>query len=250
MQSTMDSKLWITAEKDTILKKSTKPASELPESDKRLVGKGTHYPVKKYSELRNFHWLVDLEDGQWIIFDNGTEGKFSHWKLSWEDDINEQEPHSPPAVTSNVPNNSFIGANLDIDMPFSTRITPHITYGEFALYQEARRFDYEHQGRTAYELALFMEQCRKHFGGNPIKITSGYRPPKINRKIGGASRSEHLFYAPMVGAVDFYIVGISVHEVQNHCLKHWSGSVGKGVKKGFVHLGIRGSKNRKIIWDY
>ena len=243
-------KFWITAEQDTVLKKSLKPASELPDSEKRPVGKGTRYPVKKYSQLRNFHWLVKLEDSEWIIFDNGTEGKFSHWKLSWEDDIEEQEPQPPAAVTSNVPNNSFIGTNLEIDMPFSTRITPHITYGEFALYQEARRFDYEHQARTAYELALFMEQCRKHFGSKPVKITSGYRPPKINRRVGGASRSEHLFYAPMVGAVDFYIVGVSVYDVQAYCVANWKGSVGKGAKRGFVHLGMRGSKNRRIIWNY
>ena len=241
---------WITAEQDTVLKKSLAPASQLPNSEKRPVAKGTRYPVKRYSQAKNFHWLVHLEDGDWLIFDNGTEGIHSHWRLSWEDDTTEQEPRQPAAVTSNASRSSFVGDRLEIDMPFSTRISPHITYGEFALYQEQRRFDYEHQCQTAHLIATFLEQVRSHFGNNPLQITSGYRPPKINRQVGGASRSEHLFYAPMVGAVDFRIPKVSIWDVQEYCLKHWTASVGKGAKKGFVHLGLRGSKNRKIIWDY
>ncbi|MEL6780200.1 MAG: D-Ala-D-Ala carboxypeptidase family metallohydrolase [Cyanobacteria bacterium J06597_16] len=242
--------LWITAERATYLKKLNKPAADLPSSQKRAVAAGTRYPVKSYEELRNFHWLVKLEDGDWLIFDNGTDGAHSHWTLSWQDDAQEHEQTQPAAITSNVPNNSFIGVNLEINMPFSTRITPHITYGEFALYQEARRFDFEHQARTAYELALFLERCRKHFGGKSVRVHSGYRPPKINKQVGGASRSEHLFSAPMVGAVDFSIAGVNIYEVQDYCLKHWGASVGKGAKRGFIHLGMRGSKNRQIVWNY
>ena len=136
---------WIRAEKDTWLKKSTAPADKLEADQKRKVAAGTHYPVDGYEELKNFHFLVQLEDGDWIIFDNGTEGQWSHWVLSWEEDTEEKEPTPPAAIVSAVPTTSATGPNLTPGMPFSTRITPHITYGEFALYQEARRFDYQHQ---------------------------------------------------------------------------------------------------------
>jgi len=133
--------------------------------------------------------------------------------------------------------------------PFSTRLTPHIRLGEFALDQEARRFNHQHQVDTAAELAAFMERCRAKFGGKPVIITSGYRPPAINRSVGGASGSEHLYNAPGVGAVDFYIRGVDTKAVQDWCDSNWPYSLGYGAPKGFVHLGIRANRPR-VRWDY
>ena len=139
-------------------------------------------------------------------------------------------------------------AKLGIDAPFSARITPHITLGEFALNEEARRFDRPDQLQIAAELAAFLERVRVAFGGKPIVITSGYRPPAINRSVGGASNSEHL-YKPGCGAVDFYIKGADVYAVQDWCDKHWPHSLGYGAPKGFIHLGIRTGRPR-VRWDY
>jgi len=132
---------------------------------------------------------------------------------------------------------------------FSHRVTPNITVGEFALGQEARRFDLLHQCETALLLAEFMEQARTHFGGKPVIITSGYRPPAVNRAVRGASNSEHLYNGDGVGAVDFYIRGVSVYMVQDYCDQQWAYSVGYGAAKGFVHLGIR-SGSPRVRWDY
>ena len=140
-------------------------------------------------------------------------------------------------------------AKLSPGSPFTARITPHITLGEFALGQEARRFDHQHQVDTAAELAAFLERVRIAFGGKPIIITSGYRPPAVNRAVGGASGSEHLYDAPSVGAVDFYIDGADVYKVQEWCDKNWPYSLGYGAPKGFVHLGIRKGRPR-VRWDY
>jgi GH24 family phage-related lysozyme (muramidase) len=140
-------------------------------------------------------------------------------------------------------------AKISPGSPFSTRLTPHITLGEFALGQEARRFHHQHQVDTAAELAAFMERCRGRFGGKPVIITSGYRPAAVNRSVGGASGSEHLFNAPGVGAVDFYLQGESVKAVQDWCDANWPYSLGYGAPKGFVHLGIRAGRPR-VRWDY
>jgi GH24 family phage-related lysozyme (muramidase) len=140
-------------------------------------------------------------------------------------------------------------AKLTPAASFSARLTPHITLGEFALGQEARRFRFPHQLDTAAELAAFMERCRTHFGGKPVVITSGYRPPEINRSVGGASQSEHLYDAKDTGAVDFYIDGVDIYKVQEWCDKEWPYSLGYGAPKGFVHLGIRPGRPR-IRWDY
>jgi GH24 family phage-related lysozyme (muramidase) len=140
-------------------------------------------------------------------------------------------------------------AKLTPDSPFTLRITPHIRLGEFALDQEARRFDHQHQLDTAAELAAFLERVRGAFGGKPIVITSGYRPPAINRQVGGASGSEHLYNAPSVGAVDFFIHGADINKVQAWVDREWPYSVGYGAPKGFIHLGIRKGRPR-VRWDY
>jgi predicted chitinase/uncharacterized protein YcbK (DUF882 family) len=140
-------------------------------------------------------------------------------------------------------------AKLSPSSPFAARLTPHIRVGEFALFDEARRFNHQHQLDTAAELAAFLERCRGRFGGKPVVITSGYRPPAVNRSIGGASGSEHLYDAPGVGAVDFYIEGVSVQAVQDWCDQNWPHSLGYGAPKGFVHLGIRSGRPR-VRWDY
>jgi len=153
----------------------------------------------------------------------------------------ESMPKSPPAQQE--------PAKLTPASPFSSRLTPHITLGEFALGQEARRFDHQHQVDTAAELAAFLERARTAFGNKPVIVTSGYRPPAINRSVGGASGSEHLFNALGVGAVDWYIQGVDIYKLQDWCDKNWPFSVGYGAAKGFVHLGIRAGRPR-VRWDY
>jgi GH24 family phage-related lysozyme (muramidase) len=140
-------------------------------------------------------------------------------------------------------------AKLTPASPFNARLTPHIRLGEFALDREERRFHHQHQVDTAFELATFMEQARKQFGNKPVVITSGYRPAAINRSVGGASGSEHLYNAPGVGAVDWFIQGVSIHDVQNWCDRNWPYSLGYGAPKGFVHLGIRAGRPR-VRWVY
>jgi hypothetical protein len=132
--------------------------------------------------------------------------------------------------------------------PFSTKITPNITYGEVALQSEARRFTAQHQCNTAVLLCQFAQKARDHFK-RPVIITSGYRPPKINAQVGGASRSEHLYDAPDTGAIDFYLDGTSVKALQDWADKEWPYSLGYGAPKGFIHLGVRPGRPR-VRWDY
>ena len=140
-------------------------------------------------------------------------------------------------------------AKVTPSSPFGTKLTPHFTLGEFALGEPARRFTAQHQVDTAIELAQFLERVRTAFGGKRITITSGYRNPRINASVGGASRSEHLYDAPGVGAVDWYVDGEDIYKVQEWCIKHWPYSTGKGAPRGFVHTGIREGRPR-VVWNY
>lgn len=132
--------------------------------------------------------------------------------------------------------------------PFTTQVTPNITYGEIALNSESRRFVHQHQCDTAVLLCQFAQKARDHFR-KPVIITSGFRPPKINAQVGGASRSEHLYDAPDTGALDFYLDGMSVRELQSWADKEWPYSLGYGAPKGFIHCGLRPGRPR-IRWDY
>jgi GH24 family phage-related lysozyme (muramidase) len=133
--------------------------------------------------------------------------------------------------------------------PFSTRLSANFTLGEFALGQPARRFQHQYQVDTAAELAAFLERVRVAFGNKRITITSGYRPAAINRSVGGASGSEHLYSEPGVGAVDFFVDGADIYAVQRWCDREWPFSLGYGAPKGFCHLGIRRGRPR-VRWDY
>ena len=139
-------------------------------------------------------------------------------------------------------------AKLVPSSPFSFKITPNVTYGEVTLQSEARRFVAQHQCDTAVLLCKFVQKARDHFK-RPAIITSGYRPPKINAEVGGASRSEHLYDAPDTGALDFYIDGMSVLELQRWADKEWPYSLGYGAPKGFIHIGVRPGRPR-VRWDY
>jgi len=132
--------------------------------------------------------------------------------------------------------------------PFSTRVTPHITYGELCLGEDRRRFRNQGQCDIASELCVFLEKARAHFGNKPLIVTSGHRPEKVNQEVNGAKDSEHL-YRPGSGAIDFYIDGVSVRALQDWCDKNWAFSLGYGAPKGFVHLGIRTGRPR-VRWVY
>lgn len=133
--------------------------------------------------------------------------------------------------------------------PFTTLVTPHITYGEITLGEERRRFKTQGQADVALELCQFLEKARTHFGGRAVIITSGHRPEAVNRAVNGASNSEHLF-KPGCGALDWYIQGVSVQALQDYCVKHWPYSTGLGAARGFVHTGVRAPGRPRVVWDY
>jgi hypothetical protein len=133
--------------------------------------------------------------------------------------------------------------------PFTAMLTPHFRLGEFALNRPERRFTQQHQIVTAGRLADYLEHVRVVFGG-PIIITSGYRPWSINAAVGGARFSEHLYDAPGVGAVDFFMPHTSLVAVEKWIDQRWPYSLGMAAeRRGFIHLGMRrgGARAR---WEY
>ncbi|MEM1425825.1 MAG: D-Ala-D-Ala carboxypeptidase family metallohydrolase, partial [Cyanobacteria bacterium P01_H01_bin.130] len=95
--------------------------------------------------------------------------------------------------------------------------------------------------RNIITMARRMEQVRSRLGNRPLRITSWYRPPAVNRAIGGARNSTHL----QGHGVDFVVVGLSARSAQRILDPWWSGGLGYG--PNFTHLDNRGFRAR---WNY
>jgi len=206
------------------------PTTRKPLTDEKWLDFWRHYKGEPHQEAAVLRLGQQIRQLDGALLDDQAE-----WVEGFRNGPRPKAPADTPAKVTPL-------------SPFSSLLTPHFRVGEFALGQEARRFDRQHQVDTAVELATFLERVRAQFGG-PLIITSGYRPPAINRLVNGASSSEHLFSLPGVGAVDFYVQGASVKAVQDWCDRHWPFSLGYGAPKGFVHLGVRSGRPR-VRWNY
>lgn len=102
-------------------------------------------------------------------------------------------------------------------------------------------------------LAGQLDKVREAWG-SPLIVTSWYRPPAVNKAVGGVSNSTHL----QGYAADVYPANGKLKEFQAWVDKHWYGALGYGLKKGFVHLDMRNGlgffktvpPTKGTRWDY
>lgn len=97
----------------------------------------------------------------------------------------------------------------------------------------------ENLKENVQKLANNLQVLRDHIG-KPIRVISGYRSPKYNRRIGGAKKSQHMF----AKAADIKVKGMHPDEVREVILdlikagKMAKGGVGRYTT--FVHYDTRG----------
>jgi uncharacterized protein YcbK (DUF882 family) len=119
------------------------------------------------------------------------------------------------------------------------KLTPHFNLSEFLSDDDEFRPN-EIQLANLKRLARALEQLRAMVQ-QPIRITSGFRSPAHNRKVGGAPASPHT-------------MGLAVDIATDHQLKWASlasgipaiGGIGLYPGRGFIHLDIRIRKNKLI----
>ncbi len=117
--------------------------------------------------------------------------------------------------------------------------SPHFSWYE-ATKGGARIPETEGITRSIIRIATALEGVRDEFDGKSITITSWYRPPSINRAVGGARYSKHLDGH----AVDILIGNLNPRAVTAILSKYWDGGVGDSAS--FTHLDL--SERRR--WDY
>ena len=89
-------------------------------------------------------------------------------------------------------------------------------------------------------IARLAQQARDRIG-RPFRVTSWYRPPEVNRRVGGASRSRH-----MVGdAIDFYCEGLTGNQLYWALDPWWPGGLGRYTQfPRLCHIDSRGYRSR------
>lgn len=202
----------ITALETTYLKKSEEAASKLPDNQKVEVEPGKTYGVAKVTELpRSSHVKVVLggNAGVWYIY-------LPHWKY---------EQKSKPLL-----------AEVDWN-DFDSLITKNLTVGE-VLQWDKRRIP-PAQSAIPARIIQTAEQFQRirDAWGKPLGVTSWYRPEPINTQQGGVRGSQHTLGT----AFDVYPVGMGLGAFYEWIQVRWSGGLGDGRRKGFVHLDTRGN---------
>lgn len=116
------------------------------------------------------------------------------------------------------------------------------------IYDELRYFNRHEFGRHADKMSpklLSMLDEVRHLAGVPMVITSAYRDPEHNRRVGGASNSAHLRGT----AVD-----VRVHDGRSRYLIMAAAvQVGFrriGVGNSFIHLDVDEELPPNVVWTY
>lgn len=89
------------------------------------------------------------------------------------------------------------------------------------------------------ELVEVLQKIRYHFG-KPVNINSGFRTASYNKKVGGATYSQHLYGT----AADIRISGVSPKNIAAYAETLLPNKGGIGIYRDFVHIDVRDVKSR------
>lgn len=101
----------------------------------------------------------------------------------------------------------------------------------------------EKEIKNLKRLCAILEQIRSLCQSRPIIVSSGFRSPEVNKKVGGSKTSAHL----RGDAVDFTVKGVNIKEVFN--LIRASGIVFDQLilEPGWIHLGLSDSPRKQCL---
>lgn len=236
------SKRILVATHDTWLKSAIEMADNLDSSQKVAKKRNSVIALKFITEVpETSHAKIELADDpgkSWYIFS-------PHWSP-----VELIEKSQKPEAPANVPliRNSSVVINWN---DFSDDLSEYFTVGELLNYDKQRIPKDTEIKKRLIILAAELDKIRKEWG-SPIRVTSGYRPADINRRVGGVSNSRHI----SGDAVDIAPVDGSIAAFQKWLDQHWFGALGYGANRGFVHLDMRNGNGWKrgsakgVRWNY
>lgn len=213
----MDHSLFtLEATEDTWLKKEPVQADALAADRRLAVPAGHHYGVLALRERpADGHAVVDLAAGA---------GTWYLWQAHWR------------RLGGGVAAPASVATAASVNWAdFNQLIHPHLSVGEVLQWDARRRpgagsADERRLLATAEQHRLIREAW-----GSALGVTSFYRPEPINSAVGGVPGSRHVTGE----AMDLYPVGRSLEDFHRWIRPRWSGGLGDGRNRGFIHLDTR-----------
>lgn len=230
----------MTALCDTWLKKDwEKQASQLDDTERAFAPIGKSYFFDELTENsletetsgQAGHAKIKLAHGagEWYLF-------VEHWKFPWSEDTT--------PVFGDLPE----WDEVEWDN-WTSPVSKYFTSGEVSLYQRDRIPTAKNIQQNVIQIARKIDQVRDWWG-SPLLVNSWYRPPHVERRVGGTGANH-----PYGFAVDIRPKEGSVWDLQSRFEREWfdagkwQGGFGRGAKKGFIHLDLR-EPNQPRKWDY
>ncbi|NER97436.1 MAG: hypothetical protein F6J86_26915 [Symploca sp. SIO1B1] len=243
---------------DTYLKKRPRPATELANNELVKVPKGREYGVDAIYFLENEtpeeggaiaasesgHYKVDLASNSGTFYLESQDWLLPYQTALSSEDVNEVAKPGFEYPNANSPG-LFYNPNNKVSRYF---IVGEVTQGDNRRIPKSADI-----AENILTLARVLDEVREWYGQGLI-VTSWYRPPAINRAVGGARYSKHL----RGHAVDIRPADGNVGELQRRFKQEWydtgrwQGGFGLGANRGFIHLDLRTRLNGQspCVWVY
>ncbi len=233
---------------DTLFKASPAQSFKLSEADKIRVSAGTRLELIQDDPDQNDHVKIRIPDGvlmgqgdrmDWYVF-------AKHIRLEGTEANN--NPQDPPVEPETKIAEKDRGRPITVPklgtVYLGDSILPngHFSWAEATKNGNRIPVD-EAVVNGILKIAEAMEEVRDYLGGRPITVTSWYRDPATNRRVGGSSKSRHM----SGDAVDFFVQGISPPEVNRKLEPWWGDRGGIASASSFTHIDARGYAAR---WSY
>lgn len=252
-QDEPENRLTLKITRDTVLKRSPLPASQLTAADTAPAKQGATFELQSYAyanEDGDFkdHIKFALGDPQqyirgittWYIYEQHAQ-VFYDRNLVYPPIAAAPATPKPPALPTKPPAPvTYSGGTIRLPGYGTVYLEQPIVFGGLFTWAEATKDGTRIPPNARLvsniiALARALEKPRQQLD-RPFRITSWYRDPDSNRRAGGARNSMHLYGK----AADIQVVGYSQRQAARD-LAWWPG--GLGSYAGWIHLDI-GPKRR------
>lgn len=226
--------------RDTYLKPSTEQSESIPKDQLIELKRGASLGVVSYTVVpESLHLKVKTEKETGYLFVDHIELIDNYGKAVNLDRAKPVQPEPVKKTPIRLPGYKSLFYLEDSIIPDG-----HFTWSE-ATKNGSRIPTNKATVDNIMKAAKMMERVRSFFGDRPVVVTSWYRDPVTNARVGGATRSRHLSGL----AVDFYVPGLDLEAHQNR-FKDWAlrqgYGVGLGAHKGFIHV----DTGKPRYWNY
>jgi hypothetical protein len=172
--------------------------------------KGTKYGVVKETEVpenSHFRAILAAGSGEWFVYG----------------------PHVSKNVESTIVTSGVDWGN------FNCKVSANFTVGEVLQFDARRRPKSDSADIARIMRSVGQLQIIRTAWNRPIGTTSFYRPEPINSEVGGVWNSQHISGL----AFDIYPVGDSLDRFYKWLFSRWTGGLGDGRSRGFIHVDLR-----------